>query len=51
MKRILERLVFRLIIDGWILYLHVKARAYAVAAYLVGIEIRVIDRLLGRDGW
>jgi hypothetical protein len=51
MKRILARLALRLVLDSMILALQVRAVAYGIAADLVGLEIRVKDRLWGRDGW
>ena len=51
MKDYISRAVYRLMLDSMILALQVRALAYRIAADLVGLEIRVKDRLLGRDGW
>jgi len=51
MKRILLRVAFRLGLDLIILTLRARALAYGIASDLVGLEIRVKDRLWGRGNW
>lgn len=51
MQGILLPVVFRLGLDLIILALQARSLAYGIASDLVGLEIRVKDRLLGRDNW